>query len=40
MVSPYLLRPCRSYEEYLRDRERVAAAMADVGHSPEPREPY
>lgn len=24
-VSPYLLRPCRTYEEYLRDRRRAAA---------------
>lgn len=30
MVSPYLLRPCRSYEEYLRDRrEAELAEQAD-----------
>ena len=32
-VSPYLLRPARTYEEYLGDRETAEQAMERIEHT-------
>lgn len=39
-ISPYLLRPCRTYKEYLREAEAARKAADDEAHgqaaAPEP----